>query len=655
MLANYLQINWTNPISLSSKNNMNKAIYEGVSLDNCLEQASKKLKLPKGFLESKIISSTGIFRKKLKVEIWINGDKLKKVSGKAKVENGKILIKNPEYRDNYAVIHPCPKARLVINGKLIEEKINVRAEDEITVEFDESKAKRNVAIKISDTKLVAYLTIDYIPHRVFKLKDREETNELYLEEEIVKEEYPPMYTKEEIIDLILGQKINNSTINENLNYIIQKRDIKNLKIAEGKAPVNGVDDVIKINYKDSKKNIDENERIDFRNLNSISNVDKDQVIGELIEGRDGECGEDVFGNVILHKKRKIRNIEALRGCYIEDNKVISLVKGRPHCTNGIFYVDEILQSDSDVDMRSGNLNFIGGIEVFGDVKPGMEVNAGGDVIIGGTVDSGKISSGGNVLVRGSVLNSKVEAGGEEAKIAFELDILNSFREGLKNLMETAREIQEHKLLGLDRTDGEIIKVLMEKKFKNIERYCMEILNFNVEENNNYTTLVKMIKSKLMGLAPVSIKHFSELEDIKNEIDIKKLELQSQIDLNLTVQIPYVQDSEVISSDAIIVYGKGVYTSKIRAKNSVVFSKDGSVIRGGSIQANNLIKCKHVGSLGGVKTQLIVGKQGKIYAERAYENTVFTVGEKEHILNEAARSVEVYLDKYGQIIVEKLKL
>ena len=632
---------------------MDKAIYEGVSLDNCLEQASKKLNLPKDFLESNIISSSGIFRKKLKVEIWINEDKIKGFSGKAKVEDGKILIKNPKYRDDYAIICPSPNIKLIVNGNVIEEKIKVKVEDDIKIEFKESKAKRNFSIKIDDKKLEAYITIEYIPCRTFKLKDKEETNELYIEEEIIKEEYPPLYNKDEILSLISEQGII-SIIEENLNYLTKNKGIKTVKIAEGKKQIDGVDDIIKINYESSKKDIDENEKIDFRNLNSINNVDKGQVIGEFIEGKDGEDGKDVFQNIILHKKRRKRKIETLRGCYIKDNKVISSVKGRPHYNNGTFYVDEILQSDSDVDMKSGNLNFIGGIEVLGDVKPGMEVNAGGDVIIGGTIDSAKITSKGNVLIRGSVLNSKIEAGGEEARISLELDILNCFRDALNNLMQTASEIQEHKLLGVDRTDGEVIKVLMEKKFKNIMNYCMEIVNFNIEENN-YTTIVKMIKSKLMGLAPISIKHFSELKEIINEADIKRLELKSQINSELTVQIPYVQDSEIISSDSIIVYGKGVYTSKIRAKNSIVFSKSDSVIRGGSVRANELIKCKNVGSLGGVKTHLIVGKRGKIYAEKAYENTVFTVGEKEYVLNEAAKDVEIYLDKYGQITVEKLKL
>ena len=53
--------------------------------------------------------------------------------------------------------------------------------------------------------------------------------------------------------------------------------------------------------------------------------------------------------------------------------------------------------------------------------------------------------------------------------------------------------------------------------------------------------------------------------------------------------------------------------------------------------------------------LKVPKKGRIIAEVAYNNTVFCFGEKQMMLEISSKNVEAYLDKTGEITIDKFVL
>lgn len=60
----------------------------------------------------------------------------------------------------------------------------------------------------------------------------------------------------------------------------------------------------------------------------------------------------------------------------------------------------------------------------------------------------------------------------------------------------------------------------------------------------------------------------------------------------------------------------------------------------------------MGSSAGVSTILRVSKNGEIEADVAYQNTVFCFEERQYILEAHSKSIKAYLDKDGEIVVEK---
>ena len=117
---------------------------------------------------------------------------------------------------------------------------------------------------------------------------------------------------------------------------------------------------------------------------------------------------------------------------------------------------------------------------------------------------------------------------------------------------------------------------------------------------------------------------------------------------------YSQDSTIKSSGNIIFTGKGEYVSNLMASDSILFKIDKSLARGGVIKAGKEIKCKIVGGLGGVSTKLIVSKNGQIWADVAYPNTRFIIGEKEYILDVFSKNIHAFIGEDRELIVDKLQ-
>ncbi len=118
---------------------------------------------------------------------------------------------------------------------------------------------------------------------------------------------------------------------------------------------------------------------------------------------------------------------------------------------------------------------------------------------------------------------------------------------------------------------------------------------------------------------------------------------------------YAQESKIHVVGNINISGRGLFTSEINATKSITFATEKVVCRGGYLKANELIKASIVGSDSGVVTNLEVGKYGNIYADVAYRNTTFIIGNKKYILDKASKNIHVYIEKDGNLAVDKLLL
>nr|WP_272507307.1 flagellar assembly protein A [Clostridium aestuarii] len=641
---------------------MKKAVFTAKTLEECLETASIELKISKEKIRYEILEEKkGFFNKKVTIKI-IEEKKIKKVkNGTIKTEDGKIIVKNPEENGRAATITPSKSVKILVDGTKIKNRKEVFEDSKIEIVFDENLAERRTNISISPDKMKAYITIKFIPENVYKLKDSQQSSDLVVEIEIKEQKFPSAYTSKEIKKELITKGVKFGIIEEALEKCINTENVDSLLIACGEEPLNGIDDEIKINFDTGNNNkelvADQKGKIDYKSIGYIRPVEKNDILAVKKEGIEGKDGIDINGNVKKHRVAKRYQIKAGEGCEFKDeNTVIAAVSGKPSIKGTTFFVHKIHEVKTDVDLKTGNIEFIGDIIIHGSIKEGMQVKAGCDLIVNKHVERAKTYSKMDTIIDGNIINSTINGGGENIIKLNKLKSLEELTAILEKLIETIDHVKTYNILGKEVHDGEVVKVLIENKFKSITQICLNYIKLaEIDENSEDKKIAIIIKQKLIGAAPLSIKNCNELKSLLNIVKENIKMVKGTLSVPVDVKIGYCQESIINSSGNVMITGKGEYVSKITAHANVEFINPTAIARGGMIRAQNEIKCKKVGSEGGVSTKLIIGKNGNIWVEMAYQNTCFVVGGKEYTLDVPSKSIHAYLNKDGELIVDKFAL
>lgn len=656
------------------------SLFSGSSVEECLQKASVKLNIPQNELKYTVVKNEKHFFKrsveieiiqeiqeendvnkkkdeeKIKNSIEINRNKeLKVLNHGAKVQNGNIIV--DDFNDDTAItLEPCKNLVLIVNGEQYSSRVTVTSNDKIEYKFIEQEPIRNVNIGITTNKLEAYITMKFVPQDKFKLVDCDFKQDLKLEVHKVGETYPPKYTVSELKNLLSEKGIRNGLLENELQEICNEYNIEEKLVAKGLPALDDIPDQIKLYFKDSNELVDydtDENKVDYRNRYLISNVNVGDVIAEFIPGKQGQDGIDVLGLPIKRKTSKKLLLKAGENCTLKDNKVISNVEGRPSIKGNTVFVNKVYKIE-EVNLKSGNINFVGNVEVSKNVEEGMEVVAGEGLTVGKNVEAAILQAGGQVIISGNAISSTIKSGADNVEMKMHTDNLLEYKECINQLIHSAEQLKDNNLLGKSRY-GEIVKLLIENKFKRIPDLSKKILNYNVSNGIKESDITTFIINRMLGLGPLKINEKEELSDFVDELEEEIEEMQMSSLVAADIYIDYAQGSTVEASGNVYITGKGQYTSNIIALGNIEFVVNNSVCRGGVLSAGNEIKLKTVGSSAGVSTILKVPKNGKITAEIAYNNTVFCFGEKQLLLEISSKDVEAYLDKKGEIVIDKFVL
>ncbi|RXI53833.1 serine/threonine protein phosphatase [Clostridium tetani] len=665
---------------------MLKTKFVGSSLEQCIGDACKLFDVEKDKLDYEIIKNKkGLFIKKVVIEAKPIKEKVEEVvkekgvedietykieekvkkenHGTVKIKNGELIVKNPKKDGkpaNIVIEDDSEYINVKVDGQEVVKRAEIYEHSTIEVSLYDQVASRKINISTSKDNIEAFASVHYEPEIIYELKDSEENNELILEKVSKYSKMPPKYTVKEIKEQLSKGGIICGIIEENLQNVIEK-SCDNVLIAKGVRPIHEKDDVIEYRF-----NVDEREKkleedamgnVDFKSIGTVEAVKKGDILAIRHSSKPGKDGVDVKGKLLKHKLGKKIRIRAGNGCQLSGEKIIATIEGKPYVKNNAFYVYRMYEVRSDVDLTTGNIEFIGDVLVYGNVKEGMEVNAGNSVTINKNVERSKIEGKGNITIRGSILSSDILGGGQDVTKIKAIDNSKALINLLKEIIESTKEVKRLELYGKDKKDGEIIRILMERKYKTLPRTCLNIIRDITVcgKDQEEGKIILAVKNKLIGLAPLNIKNYRELEDIIKLLEERVVKLEKELTIPIDVIIDYCQDSNISSSGNVYITGKGEYISNIVSNNSIYFTSEKGLARGGQIKAKKEIKCKTVGSISGVTTKLIVGDKGEIWADIAYQNTVFKVGTKEYLLEMPSKDIHVYLDKNGDIIADKLLL
>ncbi|MFC0214364.1 DUF342 domain-containing protein [Paenibacillus chartarius] len=204
------------------------------------------------------------------------------------------------------------------------------------------------------------------------------------------------------------------------------------EIAYGNPPVNGENGYLRFLFE-----LDEHEKrpleledgtVDYKELISLHNVKKGQMICERMPPKPGKSGLAVTGETIPAKDGKEARFKIGKNVVVdlEQTAMYAAIDGMISKTDrdkiNVFPIYEV---NGDVDFRVGNIDFVGSVVIRGNVQPGFKIKAAGDIRITGGVEAAELEAGGSIEIQAGIVGqnkAKVRAG-KSLKSSFIQDAL----------------------------------------------------------------------------------------------------------------------------------------------------------------------------------------------------------------------------------------
>ena len=192
---------------------------------------------------------------------------------------------------------------------------------------------------------------------------------------------------------------------------------ENILIASGKAAVDGADSTFESLVQEMKEHvpqINEEDIADFHDLGGILVVHKGDPLMRRLPADLGEPGLMLSGEPLPSKMgKRIDFYGDLEGVEIDpedEDLLIATIDGCPRIVENGMRVDPVY-TIRNVDLHSGNIDFLGTVNVTGDVKSGMTIKAEGDIHIRGSVVGVVLIAKGDIIVVGGIIghNERTES------------------------------------------------------------------------------------------------------------------------------------------------------------------------------------------------------------------------------------------------------
>ncbi|MGI5172185.1 FapA family protein [Treponema sp. OMZ 840] len=180
-------------------------------------------------------------------------------------------------------------------------------------------------------------------------------------------------------------------------------------VAEGTEPVDGRDAYIAYNFETdrSKLRIKETEsgQVNFKELNLIQNVIEGQTLAQKIPAERGRGGKTLFGRYLEAKNGKDIHIPLGKNVNLDTDgrTVLAAVNGQVLLVNDKITVEPVMELES-VNIKTGNITFLGAVIIKGNVEDGFDVHASGNIEVHGSVGSSRLEAdNGDIVVSRGIM------------------------------------------------------------------------------------------------------------------------------------------------------------------------------------------------------------------------------------------------------------
>lgn len=187
-----------------------------------------------------------------------------------------------------------------------------------------------------------------------------------------------------------------------------KRYFRLFPIAYGTAPVPGRDGYIIDHFPRVQEQppapVSELSQADYITLNLVQDVDKGDVICDIVPPTRGMAGKTVMGKPIPAQDGSEATVPKGRHTKISDDgqHLIATHPGHVEFSGRNFQVKPVLEIQENVDASTGSINFLGDVHIHGDVCKGFTVRAIGNIQIDGVIEACTVEAGENLVVSSGV-------------------------------------------------------------------------------------------------------------------------------------------------------------------------------------------------------------------------------------------------------------
>ncbi|MDR2312921.1 MAG: FapA family protein [Spirochaetaceae bacterium] len=177
-----------------------------------------------------------------------------------------------------------------------------------------------------------------------------------------------------------------------------------VQVAQGTRPEDGRDSYIQYNFETDQSSVrlreGSNGRVDFKDLNIIQNVVEGQPLAVKIPAEDGVMGRTVTGKVIPAKNGREIAIPLGKNVHLGDDgvTVVADMNGQVVIAGGKINVEPVYTVQGNVNIKTGNIIFLGTVIITGNVEDGYSVKAAGNIEVDGTVEKAELDAEGDIIV-----------------------------------------------------------------------------------------------------------------------------------------------------------------------------------------------------------------------------------------------------------------
>lgn len=188
----------------------------------------------------------------------------------------------------------------------------------------------------------------------------------------------------------------------------QKRYFELMPVAFGTLPVQGENGKVIERFPRTttpEVKVDETGTADYRAVNYVQSIQKGDIICDIIPPVEGKPGLRVDGVPVEPRPVSPEKVPSGGNTTLSEDglHLLASLDGHLEYTGTQFQVKPVLEVRGDVDYSTGNIDFLGDVHIYGDVRENFSVRATGTITVDGLVEAAAVEAGGDILISSGVL------------------------------------------------------------------------------------------------------------------------------------------------------------------------------------------------------------------------------------------------------------